>query len=264
MAIGLIGRKVGMSRVFTDDGRSIPVTVVKVPPNCVTQKKTIESDGYMALQLATDERSKIHRVPAALVGHFSKHDSTQKRAYRLCNEFRINEKEMKEVGDALSVDIFEIGQKVKVASISKGKGFAGVIKRHNFSGQDRSHGNSISHRVHGSVGQCQDPGRVFPGKKMAGRMGSDRVTMINVEVIEVDKEQELLMLKGSVPGAPNGKVIIQHSEHIDLSALEQARNEMQEQVASEAVVAGGAEDAHNTEATADAQESPQEDHKDAN
>lgn len=212
MAIGLIGKKVGMSRVFTEEGRSVPVTVVQIPANCVTQTKTEDRDGYMALQLSAYQCNP-KKLNKARAGHFAK---TKSDAYLYSKEFRIDEKETQNVGDMLDVGVFEAGQKVKVTGISKGKGFAGTIKRHNFRGQDRSHGNSISHRVPGSTGQCQTPGRVFKGKKMAGRMGGAQTTLINCEVVMVDADKELLLLKGSVPGAPDGQVIIQHLEHIDL------------------------------------------------
>jgi large subunit ribosomal protein L3 len=206
MTIGLIGRKRGMTRVFTEQGDSIPVTVIEVSPNRVTQVKTVETDGYNALQVTLGQkRSALLNKPQ--VGHFSK---AEVEAGEGLWELRLEGEEGTdlEAGAELKVDQFEAGQKVDVTGTSKGKGFAGVIKRYNFAMQDATHGNSLSHRAPGSIGQCQTPGRVFKGKKMAGHMGDVRVTTQNLEVVSVDEERNLLLIKGAVPGAKNGQVAI--------------------------------------------------------
>jgi len=205
MAIGIVGRKCGMTRVFNDDGASIPVTVVEVEPNRITQIKTDEADGYTAVQVTVGAR-RASRVSKSEAGHFAK---AGVEAGRGSWELRVeNADESLEVGGNVTVDQFEVGQKVDVTGTSKGKGFQGVIKRWNFSMQDATHGNSISHRAPGSIGQCQTPGRVWKGKKMAGHMGSERVTTQNLEIIRVDAERNLLLIKGAVPGAPGGDVIV--------------------------------------------------------
>ncbi len=206
MAIGVVGKKSGMTRVFTEDGESIPVTVIEVAPNRVTQVKTQETDGYAAVQVTTGER-RATRVTKPMAGHFAKAGSGAGRGLW---EFRLDEHPDAQFnpGDQLGVDQFEAGQMVDVAGVSKGKGFAGTIKRWNFAGQDRSHGNSLSHRVPGSIGQNQTPGRVFKGKKMAGQMGNARVTTQNLEVVRVDVERNLLLIKGAVPGPAGGDVYI--------------------------------------------------------
>lgn len=206
MAIGLIGKKAGMTRVFTEDGVSIPVTVVEVEPNRVTQVKGLENDGYRSLQITTGSR-RASRVSKAMAGHFAKAGA---EAGRGLWEFRLDEGEGEdiEVGKQLAVDLFEAGQKVDVAGTTIGKGFAGGVKRHHFHMQDATHGNSLSHRAPGSIGQCQTPGRVFKGKKMAGHMGSVRRTAQNLEVIRVDSERNLLLIKGAVPGSRGGDVIV--------------------------------------------------------
>ena len=204
MTIGLIGRKRGMTRVFTEAGDSIPVTVVEVSPNRVTQVKTVETDGYSALQVTLGQkRNSLLNKPQ--VGHFSK---AEVEAGEGLWELRLDSEEGTdlETGAELKVDQFEVGQKVDVTGTSKGKGFAGVIKRYNFAMQDATHGNSLSHRAPGSIGQCQTPGRVFKGKKMAGHMGDERVTTQNLEVVSVDEERNLLLIKGAVPGAAGGQV----------------------------------------------------------
>jgi large subunit ribosomal protein L3 len=206
MTIGIIGRKRGMTRVFTEQGDSVPVTVIEVSPNRVTQVKTVEADGYSALQVTMGEkRNSLVTKPQA--GHFSK---AEVEAGEGLWELRLEGEEGTdlEAGAELKVDQFEAGQKVDVTGTSKGKGFAGAVKRHNFSMQDATHGNSLSHRAAGSIGQCQTPGRVFKGKKMAGHMGDERVTTQNLEVIQVDAERTLLLIKGAVPGAKNGKVTV--------------------------------------------------------
>lgn len=205
MATGLIGRKRGMTRIFTEDGQSIPVTVVEVEPNRITQVKTAESDGYVALQVTTGER-RASRVSKGAAGHFAK---AGVEAGRGLWELRVDElSEEHAVGSILALDQFEEGQKVDVTGVSKGKGFAGTIKRWNFRGQDATHGNSISHRVPGSIGQCQTPGRVFKGKKMSGHMGAEQVTTQNLKLVRVDAERNLLLIRGAVPGAPGGDVIV--------------------------------------------------------
>ena len=206
MTIGIVGRKAGMTRIFSDDGVSVPVTVISVDPNRVTQVKTVENDGYRALQVTTGER-RASRVTSSMSAHYAKAGT---EAGRGLWEFRLadDEGEGVEVGSEVKVDIFEAGQKVDVTGTSIGKGFAGVIKRYNFSMQDATHGNSISHRAPGSIGQCQTPGRVFKGKKMSGHMGNVKRTTQNIEVVSVDAERNLLLVKGSVPGSRGGDVII--------------------------------------------------------
>ena len=205
MSVGIIGRKCGMSRVFSDDGVSVPVTVIEVELNRVAQVKTLEDDGYAAIQVAAGSR-RSSRVRKPQAGHYVKAGS---EAGSCLKEFRTESSDQAfEVGTTLAVDAFEPGQLVDVSGVSKGKGFAGVVKRWNFKMQDATHGNSISHRAPGSIGQNQTPGRVFKGKKMAGHMGSRRMTVQNLEVVRVDVERNLLLVKGAVPGAPGGDVII--------------------------------------------------------
>ena len=206
MTIGLVGRKAGMTRIFTEDGVSIPVTVVEVEPNRVTQVKTADRDGYTAVQVTTGSR-RASRVTKPLAGHYAKAGT---EAGRGLWEFRLadGEGEGLEPGGQIGVDMFEAGQKVDVAGTTIGKGFAGGVKRHNFRMQDATHGNSLSHRAPGSIGQCQTPGRVFKGKKMAGHMGNVRRTTQNLEVVRVDAERNLLLIKGAVPGARGGDVIV--------------------------------------------------------
>lgn len=203
MTIGLVGRKSGMTRIFTDEGLSIPVTVLEVAPNLVTQVKSAGVDGYAAVQVtAGDKRSS--KVSKPEKGHFAK---AEVEAGRGLWEFRSDSEEYK-VGSQITVELFEAGQKVDITGVSKGKGFAGGVKRWNFKMQDATHGNSLSHRAPGSIGQCQTPGRVFKGKKMAGQMGAARVTTQNLEVVRVDVERSLILIKGAVPGAPGGDVIV--------------------------------------------------------
>ncbi len=202
MTIGLIGQKVGMTRVFSDEGNSTPVTVVSIADNIVSQVKTLEIDGYSAIQVSTGAL-KASKVSKPLAGHFAK---AGVEAGKDVMEFRTDETQ--EVGTKLDVNMFEAGQKVDVTGRSKGKGFQGVIKRYNFQMQDATHGNSVSHRAPGSIGQCQTPGRVFKGKKMAGHMGDRNVTTQNLEIVRVDTEKGLLLIKGAVPGAKNSRVII--------------------------------------------------------
>lgn len=206
MAIGLVGRKLGMTRVFTEDGVSIPVTVIEVDANRVTQVKTLEQDGYAAIQVTAGTK-KANRITKPEAGHFAK---AGVEAGRGLWEFRLGEGEGDsiEVGAELKVDIFADVKKVDVTGTSNGKGFAGAVKRWNFRTQDMTHGNSLSHRAPGSIGQNQTPGRVFKGKKMAGHMGAERVTTQNLEVVRVDVDRNLLLIKGAVPGATNGNVIV--------------------------------------------------------
>ena len=205
MTIGLVGRKSGMTRVFTEDGASVPVTVVEIAPNRVTQIKQLETDGYRAIQVTAGSR-KASKVSKPEAGHYAKAGVAAGGGLW---EFRLDgSDEAFEVGSELTVERFEQGQKVDVAGRSKGKGFQGVVKRWNFSTQDATHGNSLSHRAPGSIGQCQTPGRVFKGKKMSGHMGDERVTTQGLEVVRVDVERNLLLIKGAVPGAPGGEVIV--------------------------------------------------------
>ena len=206
MAIGLIGRKVGMTRIFTEDGVSIPVTVIEVAGNRVTQVKTLETDGYRALQVTTGTK-KANRITKPEAGHFAK---SGVEAGRGLWELRLadGEGEGIEVGAELNVGIFADVAKVDVTGQSKGKCFQGGVKRWNFRTQDMTHGNSLSHRSNGSIGQNQTPGRVFKGKKMSGHMGAERVTTQNLDVVRVDVERNLLLVKGAVPGATNGDLII--------------------------------------------------------
>ena len=206
MSLGLIGRKVGMMRVFTDDGDSLPVTVIDVSNNRVAQIKTPETDGYSAVQVAFGQR-RPSRVNKPSAGHFAK---AAVLAGSTLKEFRIDPTSTASMnlGDVVPVSMFEVGQKIDVQGTSIGKGFAGVIKRHNFGGGRASHGNSLSHRVPGSIGMNQDPGRVFPGKKLPGHMGNVKRTVQNLEIVRVDEERQLLLVKGAVPGAKNGQVVV--------------------------------------------------------
>ena len=207
MTIGLVGRKCGMSRVFTDDGRSIPVTLIEATPNRVTQVKTVETDGYNAVQVAVGTK-RAALVTKPLAGHYAK---AKVEAGRGLFEFRLNADELAKFavgGEVKAEEVFTVGQKVDVAGISKGKGFQGTIKRWHFTMGDATHGNSLSHRSPGSIGQRQTPGRVFPGKKMAGHMGNVRRSAVNLEVVKIDNDRHLIAIKGSVPGAPGGDVII--------------------------------------------------------
>ncbi|TLX55166.1 50S ribosomal protein L3 [Stutzerimonas nosocomialis] len=203
MTIGVVGRKCGMTRVFTEEGVSIPVTVIEVEPNRVTQFKNEDSDGYRAVQVTVGER-RSSRVTKAQAGHFAK---ASVAAGRGVYEFRLEDGDYS-AGDQISAEIFEAGQLVDVTGQSKGKGYAGTIKRWNFRGQDNTHGNSVSHRAPGSIGQCQTPGRVFKGKKMSGHLGAERVTVQSLEIVRVDAERNLLLIKGAVPGATGSDVVV--------------------------------------------------------
>ncbi|TNF99114.1 MAG: 50S ribosomal protein L3 [Gammaproteobacteria bacterium] len=209
MAIGLVGRKAGMTRVFTDEGDSVPVTVIEVAPNKVTQIRSVDTDGYRALQVTTGAR-RPNRVTRAMKGHFAKAGVEPGTGTW---EFRLADDEGQEinVGDEITVDIFSDHSYVDVSGTTQGKGFQGGIKRHNFSHQDYTHGNSVSHRAPGSTGQNQTPGRVFKGKKMAGQMGNVNRTAQNLEVVRIDLERNLLLVKGSVPGSKNGDLLVKPS-----------------------------------------------------
>lgn len=206
MAIGLVGRKVGMTRVFTEAGASIQVTVIEATPNRISQIKTLEREGYGAVQVTTGER-RPSRVTKPLKGHFAKAGIEPGRSLR---EFRLEAGEGANMDTAheLKVDLFEVGQKVDVTGITRGRGFAGVVRRYGFGGGGATHGNSLSHRSAGSIGQCQTPGRVFKGKKMAGQMGNVQRTVQNLELVRVDEERHLLLIRGAVPGAPGGNVVV--------------------------------------------------------
>jgi len=206
MSLGLVGRKVGMMRIFTDDGDSIPVTVLDVSNNRVTQIKTPETDGYSAVQVTFGQR-RASRVTKAAAGHLAK---AGVEAGTVLKEFRIDAAKAAEMkaGDVVPVGLFEAGQKVDVQGVTIGKGYAGTIKRHHFASGRASHGNSRSHNVPGSIGMAQDPGRVFPGKRMTGHLGDATRTVQNLEIARVDAERQLLLVKGAVPGAKNGQVIV--------------------------------------------------------
>lgn len=206
MSLGLVGRKIGMTRIFTDDGDAIPVTVLDVSNNRVTQIKTPENDGYAAVQV-TFGRRRASRLSKAAAGHFAK---AGVEAGHTLKEFRVTAEQLAgmKIGGTVGVGIFEAGQKVDVSGVSQGKGFAGVIKRHNFGSGRASHGNSISHKKPGSISMAQDPGRVFPGKKMAGHMGAVNRTAQNLEIVRIDAERQLLLIRGAVPGAKGGGVAV--------------------------------------------------------
>jgi large subunit ribosomal protein L3 len=206
MPIGLIGRKCGMTRIFTDAGDSVPVTVIEALPNRVTQLKTVDSDGYRAVQVTVGNR-KASRTARPLVGHYAKAETEPGDGLW---EFRLAQDEGADLaaGAEIKVDLFADGQLIDVTGTTRGKGYAGTIKRHNFRGQDNTHGNSVSHRVPGSIGQNQSPGRVFPGKKMSGHMGDVRRTIPNLKIVRVDSERNLILVRGGVPGAPGGRVVL--------------------------------------------------------
>jgi large subunit ribosomal protein L3 len=206
MTIGVIGRKAGMTRIFGEDGNSVPVTVIEVTPNRVTQLKDVDSDGYRAVQLTAGER-RASRVTKPMSGHYAKAGVEAGSALR---EFRLEPGEGDDLatGGAVDVTLFEMGQKVDVRGVTKGRGFAGGIRRHNFAGQDVTHGNSLSHRAPGSIGQCQTPGRVFKGKRMAGQMGNVNRCQQNLEVVRVDAERNLLLVRGGVPGPAGGRLVV--------------------------------------------------------
>jgi len=206
MSIGLVGRKSGMTRIFTEEGTSIPVTVVEVQPNRVTQIKTPETDGYTAIQVTTGSR-RASRVTKSMAGHFAKANT---EAGTGLWEFRADDADIADLtaGSEIKVDLFAEGQMVDVTGTSKGKGFQGGVKRHNFQMQDATHGNSLSHRAPGSIGQCQTPGRVWKEKKMAGQMGNERSTTQSLKIVRVDLENNLLLIKGALPGATGSNVVV--------------------------------------------------------
>ena len=206
MSIGLVGRKSGMTRIFTEEGTSIPVTVVEVQPNRVTQIKTPETDGYTAIQVTTGSR-RASRVTKGMAGHFAKANTVAGTGLW---EFRAEGADIADLttGSEIKVDLFAEGQMVDVTGTSKGKGFQGGVKRHNFQMQDATHGNSLSHRAPGSIGQCQTPGRVWKGKKMAGQMGNERSTTQSLKIVRVDLENNLLLIKGALPGATGSNVVV--------------------------------------------------------
>ena len=206
MSLGLVGRKIGMTRVFTDDGDSIPVTVVDVSNNRVTQIKTPQTDGYCSVQVAYGQR-RARRVNKAAAGHFAK---AGVQAGSVLKEFRVTPEQVAslKVGAVIGVDVFQVGQTVDVAGTSIGKGYSGVIKRHHFSSGRATHGNSVSHNKPGSIGMAQDPGRVFPGKRMTGHLGDVKRTTQNLVIVRIDAERQLLMIRGAVPGARNGDVTV--------------------------------------------------------
>ena len=206
MSLGLVGRKVGMTRIFTEDGSSVPVTVLDVSNNRVTQIKTPEVDGYAAVQVTYGKR-RASRVNSAAAGHLAK---AGVEAGTVLKEFRVDAEQLASLkaGDVISVAIFQPGQKIDVSGTSIGKGFTGAIKRHHFSSNRASHGNSVSHNAPGSIGMAQDPGRVFPGKRMAGHLGDVSITTQNLEVVRVDESRQLLLVKGAVPGAKGGDVVV--------------------------------------------------------
>lgn len=206
MSIGVIGRKAGMTRIFGDDGASMAVTVIEVQPNRIAQVRSHEGDGYRALQVTTGKR-RAARVTKPMAGHYAKAGIEPGEVLR---ELRLDDGEGDDLaaGDELTVEVFKVGQKVDVRGVSKGRGFAGTIKRHHFRGQDNSHGNSLSHRAPGSIGQCQTPGRVFKGKKMAGHLGNENRCQQNLEVIRVDAERNLLLVRGGVPGPAGGRLLV--------------------------------------------------------
>lgn len=210
MSLGLIGRKIGMTRIFTENGESLPVTVIEVSNNRVTQIKNTEIDGYTAVQLAFGKK-KANRVHKSLVGHFSK---ASVEAGSVLREFRVDKDDHLEslrTGTVIEINIFKVGQKVDVSGVTIGKGYAGVIKRHHFSSNRASHGNSKAHNKPGSIGMAQDPGRIFPGKRMSGHMGNVKRTIQNLEILRIDSERSLLLIKGGIPGSKGQNVIVRPS-----------------------------------------------------
>ena len=205
MQKGIIGKKIGMTQIFDENGKVVPVTVVEAGPCVVSQKKTVENDGYAAVQIGFGDL-KAHKVKKPMAGHFAKANVAPKRTLR---EFRFDDIDAYNVGDLVKADVFAAGDKVDVTGTSKGKGYAGVIKRWNFQRQKESHGSGPVARHGGSIGSCSDPSRVYPGKKMAGHLGSERVTVQNLQVVKVDAENNLIAIKGAIPG-PNGGTVVIH------------------------------------------------------
>jgi len=218
VTVGLVGKKIGMTRLFLEEGDSVAVTVLEIEPNRITLVKNEVDDGYSSIQVTTGEGNQ-KKIAKPELGHFAK---AKVGVGRGLWEFRVTNKEVEqyEVGGEYSIDTFEEGQKIDVRGISKGKGFAGTIKRWNFRGQDNTHGNSISHRAPGSIGQCQTPGRVFKGKKMSGHMGAVNVTVQNLEIVQLDQEKNLMLVRGSVPGSAGGDVLIKPA--VKASKVEEA------------------------------------------
>ena len=244
MRSGIIAKKLGMTRLFTEDGRQIPVTVLQMDGCQVVAQRTSDRDGYTAVQLGVGD-AKAKNVNGPMRGHFAKANVAPKRKV---TEFRVSEDNLIEVGSEISADHFLTGQKVDVAGTSIGKGFAGAMKRHNFGGLRASHGVSISHRSHGSTGQCQDPGRVFKGKKMAGHMGDARVTIQNLEIVKTDADRGLLMIRGAVPGPKGGWVTVRDAVKVAApeglpmpAAIRAAMEAVAEAPAEEAPAEGGEE-----------------------
>lgn len=207
MALGVVGKKCGMTRIFTDDGKSIPVTVVEALPNRIVQLKSVETDGYYALQVTRGE-AKVSRMNKSLMQHYAKAGVGAGEGLWELRAADAQELEGYKVGDSLTVELFSEGDLVDVSGVSKGKGYAGVMKRHNFAGGPASHGCSVSHRVPGSIGQRQTPGRVFKGKKMAGHLGDHNCTVQSQRVVRVDRDRGLILVKGGIPGAPGGLVVV--------------------------------------------------------
>lgn len=245
MRSGIIAKKLGMTRLFTEDGRQIPVTVLQMDGCQVVAQRTSDRDGYTAVQLGVGD-AKAKNVNGPMRGHFAKANVAPKRKV---TEFRVSEDNLIEVGSEISADHFLTGQKVDVAGTSIGKGFAGAMKRHNFGGLRASHGVSISHRSHGSTGQCQDPGRVFKGKKMAGHMGDARVTIQNLEIVKTDADRGLLMIRGAVPGPKGGWVTVRDA--VKVAAPEGLPMPAAIRAAMEAVAEAPAGDANGGEAPAE-------------
>ena len=224
MTIGLVGKKRGMTRLFTEEGHSFPVTVVSVEPNTITQVKTKENDGYSSIQVTTGNKKEKH-LSKALSGHFNKASVVPGEGLW---EFLATKEEIVdlEVGKSISVNLFEEVKEVDVSGISKGKGFAGTVKRWNFQMQDATHGNSLSHRAPGSIGQCQTPGRVWKGKKMSGQMGKEKVTIQNLKIASIDLENKMILIKGSIPGSTGSRVILRpaRGESLDFSFKEETKD----------------------------------------
>lgn len=260
MRTGIIARKLGMTRLFMEDGRQVPVTVLQLDGLQVVAQRTADRDGYSAVQLGAGE-AKVKRTTAAMRGHFAKANVAPKRKIA---EFRVAEENLINVGEEITADHYFAGQFVDIAGTSIGKGFAGAMKRHNFGGGRKTHGNSISHRSHGSTGQCQDPGRVFKGKKMAGHMGAARVTTQNLQVVRTDADRGLIMVKGSVPGSKGGWVTVKDAvkkptpENLIYPAALKSAAEEAKRVAEEAAAAAAAEEEAARKAAEEAAAAEQE------
>jgi len=254
MSLGLVGKKEGMTRFFTEEGNSIPVTVVSFENNIITQVKTLEKDGYSSIQVTTGQKKEKHLNKSKL-GHFKKHTIVPGEGLW---EFKVGDEDLAklEVGKTISMDLFKEGQSVDVSGLSKGKGFAGTVKRWNFKMQDATHGNSLSHRAPGSIGQCQTPGRVWKGKKMSGHMGSEKVTIQKLKIISLDLENNIMLIKGSLPGSIGSRVILKHSrdEEVDFQFSEiesnpetQSKTELPTENKKEEIINQPKEESVNTE-----------------